>query len=196
MTESEFARRLSELRPLALRIAFGITRNHSDTEDAVQEADVKWWKSFGLSNQPVASSGGPGSDALYFRLVRCSAIDAVRKRWRRGKLGTAESDLISTGHDGVEQSPLDQAKSTGPSPDQAVEATERRRRLDQCLEKLKDAVPPDDFSLWWQCDGHERPVPDIATEAGLSYEATKSRIRRVREKLRKIINADSNLQAG
>jgi RNA polymerase sigma factor (sigma-70 family) len=196
MTESEFARRLSELRPLALRIAFSITRNHFDTDDALQEADVKWWNAVRLPNQLGNPSGEPGSDSLYFWLVRCCAIDAVRKRWRRDKLGTAESDLITNDHDGVERSPLDHVKADGPPPDQAAEATERRQRLDRCLEKLRAVVPPDDFSLWWQCDGQERSLPEIAAKAGLNYEASKSRVRRVREKLRRIINADSSLQTG
>jgi RNA polymerase sigma factor (sigma-70 family) len=196
MTASEFARHLLELRPRALRIAFCVTKNHWDTEDAVQDADVKWWKAVVSSDRLEVFSETMESDAFYFRLVRCSAIDTVRKRWRRDKIGTAEADLISTDEEGMERSPLDHAKATGSLPDQVAEATERRRGLNRCLEKLEAAVPPADFKLWWQCDGQGRLVPDIAAEAGVKYEATKSRIRRVREKLRKIVNAESELQSG
>lgn len=187
MTESEFAQRHAELRLRALSVAFQATRNPQDAEEAVQDANTTWWVHLQKSIR------GSETDLYYFCLVRRRAIDIWRKRCARRNFEVPEADLMTT-HDGSDaQSPLDQAEDDRLTPDKAAEALDRRRRLGECLLKLRDAVSEDDFDLWWQCDVEGRPIPEIAKDAGLTYEAAKSRIRRVREKIRVIIGGDGNL---
>jgi RNA polymerase sigma factor (sigma-70 family) len=191
MTQSEFTKRLSALRLRALSIAFRVTRNPQDAEEAVQDANTEWWVHLQSSRK------GSENDAYYFCLVRRRACDSGRKRGARRKFEVPESDLMTT-HDGSEaQSPLDQAEDDRLTPDKAAEAQDealdRRRRMDDWLSRLKAVIPQNHFDLWWQCDVEGRPIPEIAKDAGLSYEAAKSRIRRVREELRAIIRGDGNL---
>jgi RNA polymerase sigma-70 factor (ECF subfamily) len=106
-------------RETAFRVAYLITRNPADAEDAAQEALVKSWRALGRFRA-----------GLPFRpwLLRIAANEA---RNRRRSVGRREALVLRAA---VAASPGEAA----PSPEEAAVAADERRRLLDELERLPD----------------------------------------------------------
>jgi RNA polymerase sigma factor (sigma-70 family) len=147
-------------REIAFRVAYLITRNPADAEDATQEALVKTWRTFGRFR-----AGAP----LRPWLLRITANEA-RNRRRSG--GRAERLTLRVA-----------AASSGeaaPSPEEAAVTGEERQRLLDALDRL-----PEPFRLVLECRYLlELSEEETAAALGVRRGTVKSRTARALDRLR------------
>ncbi len=142
---------------IAFRVAYLITRNAADAEDAVQDGLVKAWRAFGRFRP-----GAPMRPWL-LRIVANEARNRRRSAGRREQLA-------------LRASPGEAA----PSPEEAVVDADERARLLAALDGL-----PDGMRLVLACR-HLLALSEEETAAalGLRVGTVKSRSARALEKLR------------
>jgi len=102
---------------IAFRVAYVITRNAADAEDAVQDALVKAWRALGRFRV-----GEPLRPWL-LQIVANEARNRVRSTGRRDRLALLAASAVSSGE-------------AAPSPEEAALAADRRRTLLAALEQL------------------------------------------------------------
>lgn len=156
---------VSPHRELVFRVAYLITRNPADAEDAVQDALVKAWRALGRFR-----AGAPLRPWL-LRIVSNEARNRGRASGRRERLVLRAA-----------------AKSSGeaaPSPEDTTLASAERERLLEALEEL-----PEEARLVLECryllDLSER---ETAAALGLRRGTVKSRTARALERMREIYGA-------
>ena len=142
---------------IAFRVAYLITRNAADAEDAVQDGLVKGWRAFGRFH-----AGAP----MRPWLLRIVANEA---RKRRPSAGRREALAL--------RAPSGEA---APSPEEAAVAAEERARLLAALDGLRD-----DYRLVLGCR-HLLDLSEAETAAALGVRVgtVKSRTSRALEALR------------
>ena len=147
-------------REIVFRVAYLVTRNAADAEDAAQDALVKAWRHLGRFR-----AGSP----LRPWLLRIAANEARNRR--RGS-GRAERLRLRA----VAASPGEAA----PSPEEAAVAAEERRRLLDALEQL-----PEQARLVLACR-YLLELSEEETAAALAVRrgTVKSRTARALERLR------------
>jgi RNA polymerase sigma-70 factor, ECF subfamily len=147
-------------REIAFRVAYLITRNAADAEDAAQEALLKAWRSLGRFR--------PGAPLRPW-LLRITANEARNRR--RGE-GRREGLVLRA----ATASPGEAA----PSPEEAAVAADERRRLLDSLARL-----PEGSRLVLQCRyllGMSEE--EVAAALGVRRGTVKSRSARALERLR------------
>ena len=104
---------------IAFRVAYLITRNAADAEDAAQEGLVKAWRALGRfrSAEPLRP--------WLLQIVANEARNRARSAGRREHLAVRAAGAVSSGE-------------AAPSPEDAVLDADRRRRLLAALEELPD----------------------------------------------------------
>jgi RNA polymerase sigma factor (sigma-70 family) len=147
-------------REIAFRVAYLITRNRSDAEDATQDALEKAWRALGRFRP---------ESPLRPWLLRIAANEA---RNRRRSTGRREGLVLRAA-----------AASSGeaaPSPEEAAIAADERRRLLDALERL-----PDPSRLVLECR-YLLGLSEEETAAALGVRrgTVKSRCARALERLR------------
>jgi RNA polymerase sigma-70 factor, ECF subfamily len=110
------------LRPhqeIAFRVAYVITRNAADAQDATQEGFVKAWRALDRfrANEPLRP--------WLLQIVANEARNRVRSTGRRELLAVRAAGAVSSGE-------------AAPSPEDAVLDADRRRELLGALERLPD----------------------------------------------------------
>jgi len=162
MSEDEFVERVDTLRPKALAIAQCITCNFADAEDAVEAAKIEWWKCILRGATPECPN--PESEALFYRIVRCRALDIVRARLRRHEV---ELDA------GIEMSP--------------------KHRSAPELEEVMALLSADEVKMvrlyYWE----GLSQAEIGKVFGISEEAVKVRLYKIRKKLQSHIGVDGSI---
>jgi RNA polymerase sigma factor (sigma-70 family) len=155
-----FEELVSPHRELAFRVAYLITRNTTDAEDATQEALVRAWRGLGRFR-----TGAPLRPWL-LRIVANEARNRNRARGRRERL-VLRAAAASSGE-------------AAPSPEETAVATARRQRLLDALEQLPEAS-----RLVLQCR-YLLDLSELETAAalGLRRGTVKSRTARALERLR------------
>ena len=155
-----FEELVSPHQELAFRVAYLITRNPADAEDAAQEALVKAWRGLGRFR-----AGAPLRPWL-LRIVANEARNRSRASGRRARLALRVA--------------ADFSGEAAPSPEEASLAGSERELLLDALEQL-----PDDARLVLECryllDLSER---ETAAALGLRRGTVKSRTARALERLR------------
>jgi RNA polymerase sigma factor (sigma-70 family) len=155
-----FEELVSPHRELAFRVAYLITRNPADAEDAAQDALVKAWRGLGRFR-----AGAPLRPWL-LRIVANEARNSGRASGRRARLALRAATSFSG--------------EAAPSPEEAIAAAEERALLLDALEQL-----PDDARLVLECRYllglSER---ETAAALGLRLGTVKSRTARALERLR------------
>jgi RNA polymerase sigma-70 factor, ECF subfamily len=146
---------------IAFRLAYLITRDPAEAEEATQEAFLKGWRALGRfrSAQPVRP--------WLLRIVANEARNRRRSAGRRARLSLRARAAHLSG-------------DAAPSPEDLAVATEDRARLLEALERL-----PDDARLVLTC----RYLLDLsedetAATLGLRRGTVKSRTSRALERLR------------
>ena len=147
-------------REIAFRVAYLITRNPADAEDATQEALLKTWRTFGRFR-----AGSP----LRPWLLRITANEA---RNRRRSSGRAERLALRTA--------TASSGEAAPSPEETAIAADERQRLRDAVESL-----PDRFRLVLECR-YLLELSEQETAAALHIRrgTVKSRTARALEQLR------------
>ena len=106
---------------VAFRVAYVITRNAADAEDAAQEGLVKAWRALGRFR-----TGEPLRPWL-LQIVANEARNRARSTGRREHLAVRAASAVSSGE-------------AAPSPEDAVLDADRRRTLLAALEQLPEAA--------------------------------------------------------
>jgi RNA polymerase sigma-70 factor (ECF subfamily) len=147
-------------REVAFRVAYLITRNPADAEDAAQDALVKAWRALGRFR-----AGAPLRPWL-LQIVANEARNRGRASGRRARLALKAA--------------ADSSGGAAPSPEEATFAGEERELLLNALEQL-----PDDARLVLECR-YLLELSELETAAalGLRRGTVKSRTARALERLR------------
>jgi RNA polymerase sigma factor (sigma-70 family) len=147
-------------REVAFRVAYLITRNPADAEDAAQDALVKAWRALGRFR-----AGAPLRPWL-LQIVANEARNRGRASGRRARLALKAA--------------ADSSGGAAPSPEEATLAGEERELLLDALEQL-----PDDARLVLECR-YLLELSELETAAalGLRRGTVKSRTARALERLR------------
>lgn len=155
-----FAQLVEPYREIVFRVAYLVTRNAADAEDAAQEALLKAWLALGRFRTEAP---------LRPWLLRIAVNEAHNRR--RGERRREELVLRAA------------AASSGeaaPSPEEAALAAERRRSLLDALERLP---PPARLVLGLRYL-LDLPEEEVAAALGVRRGTVKSRTARALERLR------------
>lgn len=158
----ELARRY---RPIAFRAAFFMLRNELDAEDQVQSALCKAWEHIGDFERRAKFS------TWLVRIVVNECLMQLRQ--------TRRAAILSL--DGCGREPLVFDVADERSPEDAVEELFLGRLLGREIRR----IPPLLRTAFLLRDVEERPIAEVAECLGITVEATKSRLSRARQELRK-----------
>ena len=123
-----FAELVGRHQRRALRIAFHYVRDAADADEAVQDAFIKAYLHIGTFREELPF------EVWFTRILINGCLDRIKARKRRERW-IAPPPLDPSG---VERNPADYLPSRGPSPEDQVLASERRRQLNGALSKLPE----------------------------------------------------------
>lgn len=149
------------------RLAWNITRNKEDAEDAMQDAFMKAFQHL---------AGFEGGSRFYTWLVRIAVNEALMKLRKRRPNQFSLDEPVQTDE---ELMPRD-LQDWGPSPEQKYERTELNQILTDAIEELE----PTYRTAFVLRDVSELSTEETAEALGISVPAVKSRLLRARLKLR------------
>jgi len=150
------------------RLAWNITRNKEDAEDAMQDAFLKSFQHL---------DGFEGGSRFYTWLVRIAVNEALMKLRKRRPNQISLDEPVQTESEDLMPRDL---QDWGPSPEQKYERTELNHILTDAIEEL-DSPYRMAFVLR---DVSELSTEETAEALGISIPAVKSRLLRARLKLR------------
>jgi RNA polymerase sigma-70 factor (ECF subfamily) len=146
---------------------FSIVKNQEDAEDALQETFLRAW---------LALHTFEGRSAVYSWLTRIAmntAFELLRKRRNRGEI-SVDSQVDDNGE--VFQLEI---KDPSPNPEQLHDLSQRRRTLQQAIQKLDDGLKgPIQMRI-----NNEYSVKEIGKTLNISEGAVKVRLHRARVRL-------------
>ena len=146
-------------------IAFGVTRNHAEAQEILQEAFISIWKKAGQYDPKLGKAS-----TWIIHLTRNLSIDRLRKRQRQDA-GT---------HRFLDQRPPEE--ETG-KPCEALIAEETAVRVRSALRNL-----PEDYRTVLELAFYDGLTQtQIAERLGLPLGTTKSRIRRAMDRVRSVV---------
>jgi RNA polymerase sigma factor (sigma-70 family) len=146
---------------IAFRVAYVITRNAADAQDAAQDGIVKAWRALGRFR-----AGEPLRPWL-LQIVANEARNRIRSSGRRDRLAVRAAGSVSSGE-------------AAPSPEDAVLDADRRRTLLAALEEL-----PDEAREILACRYLlELSEDETASVLGVRLGTVKSRTARALDRLR------------
>ena len=169
--------------PRVWRVVWRIVRHHEDCEDVVQEVFLAAWQAL-----PEYRGEARFSTWLHTIAVTRSLTYQDRAAERLRRASSSLDPLAEEGPEAAVAREAERAGSRGPSPLQALEAGELRRRLAECLEKLPAA---------WRAvlalrDGEELAYEEIARMLGLALGTVRSRLARARMGLRGCVEGQAS----
>ena len=152
------------------RVAYTYMKNRPDAEDALQETMLRAWRGF------RGFRGEAQWRTWFHRIAVNTCIDILRKR-------KPDSSLDTMAEDGFD--PPDSRVSVSGE----LEAKERKRRLREAIGELNEK----DRMLIVLRDVRGMSYEEIASTLRLPLGTVKSRLKRAREHLVKILSADAEL---
>ncbi|MBC7980419.1 MAG: sigma-70 family RNA polymerase sigma factor [Armatimonadetes bacterium] len=165
--EDSFAQLHDRFSQSLFGIAIGITRDHNEAKDVIQDTFVSIWKHAGHYNPLL----GKASSWL-IRITRNVAIDGIRKRKRQKLMAEKEAGNIME-------------VSESPAPGSALMASERAVAMAKVLRSL-----PRRQRIALQLAFYDGMTQtEIATKLGEPLGTVKSRIRRAINQARCMIGA-------
>src|ERR1700688_3334400 len=153
------------------RLAQNITQNKEDAEDVMQEAFLKSYQHLDEFQ---------GNSRFYTWLVRIAVNQALMKLRKRRPNVVSLDEELDTGEDMMPR----EGEDWGPSPEQRYEQTE----LSGILSGVIGELDPQFRVVFQLRDIEELSTEETAEALGLSVPAVKSRLLRVRLKLRQKLN--------
>ena len=112
----------------ATRIAFHYVRDAADADEAVQDAFVKAYTHLGTFREELPF------EVWFTRILINGCLDRLKQRRRREKWIAPPTVDPS----GVERNPADFVPARGPSPEEQLLSSERRRQLTEALSQLPE----------------------------------------------------------
>lgn len=169
----EFSRLVSAHAPRMLRLALGIVRRRDIAEDVVQDALVKAYERLGSWRGESALS------TWLYRIVYTTAVSSLRSDGGRGGRGGKRSDFFDSSSVSFDALPDEEGD---------WEVTEQNiTRMGRALEQLA----PLDRTLVSLFYLEERSVREVAAICGESEGNVKTRLHRVRLRLRKFMEDEN-----
>jgi RNA polymerase sigma-70 factor (ECF subfamily) len=168
-----FAELVTRHQRRALRIAFHYVRDAADADEAVQDAFIKAYLHIGTFREELPF------EVWFTRILINGCLDRIKARKRR------ERWIAPTPVDpsGVERNPADYLPSRGPSPEEQVLASERRRQLNGALSKL-----PERQRLVFMLSHFEgRSSREVSTMTGLNESTVRVHLFRAIRRLRSLL---------
>jgi len=154
-----FAQLFEPIRPTLVRVAAGIV-GESDAEDVVMTALLKVWRALpGFKRQAALRT-------WIIKIVRNSALDAVRSRSRRREVPLEQED------DSEQSVTTDLPDPRAEQPGEALAASEEQTRVRQALEQMQE-VHRQVLELRYMDD---LSYSEIASALGISIGTVMSRL--------------------
>lgn len=150
------------------RLAFRITRNEMDAEDAVQETFLKAYQKLG------GFDGRSSFGTWLYRITANASIDVLRRRRRE------EGRSDSLDDDTARARPL---ATHDPAPDRLLFSTEVKARVRIALDELTDM----ERSAFIMRHFENFPLAEISRILGLKDSATKQAVFRAVKKVRRTL---------
>ena len=168
-----FAELVGRHQRRALRIAFHYVRDAADADEAVQDAFIKAYLHIGTFREELPF------EVWFTRILINGCLDRIKARKRRERW-IAPTPMDSSG---VERNPADYLPSRGPSPEDQVLASERRRQLNGALSKL-----PERQRLVFMLSHFEgRSSREVSTMTGLNESTVRVHLFRAIRRLRSLL---------
>jgi RNA polymerase sigma-70 factor (ECF subfamily) len=168
-----FAELVGRHQRRALRIAFHYVRDAADADEAVQDAFIKAYLHIGTFREELPF------EVWFTRILINGCLDRIKARKRRERW-IAPPPLDPSG---VERNPADYLPSRGPSPEDLVLASERRRQLNGALSKL-----PERQRLVFMLSHFEgRSSREVSTMTGLNESTVRVHLFRAIRRLRSLL---------
>jgi RNA polymerase sigma-70 factor, ECF subfamily len=157
------------------RVVWRILRRDEDADDVVQEV-------FLAAYQGLAGYRGESSFSTWIhRIAVTRALNHLDRSSERMRRASSPLEAASGGED--RPAPIEVLQDRSPSPLQALEADELRRRLQKCLSKL----PPFLRAAIALRDAESLSYDEIASALGVAIGTVRSRLARARTSLRECI---------
>ena len=158
--------------PRIYALAVRLTGNVADGQDLAADTFVRAYRAFGSFRGEAAF--GTWVYRICLNLWK-NQLRARKRRcfWSHFSLGARDDDGAA---------PMD-PPSPEPTPEKSVDADERRRRIQEALDRLS----PEDRSIVLLRETENSPYEDIAVHLGLPLGTVKSRLARARWKLRDLL---------
>lgn len=166
--EESLASLFGKYQARLLRLAYRITGNHADAEDAVQETF------FRLSTRLNQFRGQSQFSTWVTRIAINQALTCLRQRRRDNALSLDECMA------GDDERPQIELRDCRPMPDAAAFAGESRAQLEQCIMRLPKIYR--EIVLLYYVD--ELSIAEVKATLQLTEPTTKSRLVRARRMLR------------
>ena len=164
---------MDEYSGRVFRLAFGITRNHADAEEVVQDVFVT------ILHKGDTFEGRSALSTWIYRVTANAAIN--RRRGKRHELEVSIDELPTFEGDGHRSgSRAYLLADWSQDPERALLAGETRRVLERGL----DALPPDYRAILILRDVEDLSNAHVAEVIGASVASVKSRLHRARMALR------------
>lgn len=160
-----------------INIAYGMLSDREDALDAAQEVFVRVYKSIG------AFKGQSSLATWIYRITANICNDMLRKRQR-----TAKTISIYPS-DEEEKSPLSELADDRPTPEEALELTERQRAVREGIASLN----PDFRAVITLCDIEGCSYEEASEALSIPHGTVKSRLNRARNALRKKLSEKMEL---
>lgn len=168
-----FAELVGRHQRRALRIAFHYVRDAADADEAVQDAFIKAYLHIGTFREELPF------EVWFTRILINGCLDRIKARKRRERW-IAPPPMDPSG---VERNPADYLPSRGPSPEDQVLASERRRQLNGALSKL-----PERQRLVFMLSHFEgRSSREVSTMTGLNESTVRVHLFRAIRRLRSLL---------
>lgn len=150
------------------RLAFRMTRNEMDAEDAVQETFLRAY-------QKISSFDGRSSFSTWlYRVTANTSIDVIRRRQRHDSRSTSLDD---------ETTCTWTPSTNDPGQDRVLLSSEIKKRLDVALGELSEL----ERSAFVLRHFEDYPLAEISRMLGLKTSATKQAVFRAVKKVRKTL---------
>ncbi|HEX4229936.1 MAG TPA: sigma-70 family RNA polymerase sigma factor [Bryobacteraceae bacterium] len=162
-----FAELMSRHKTAASKLALSILRDKSDAEDEVQNA---FWKAYEHINQFQQEAK---FSTWFTRIVVNQCLMRLRQM-RRARFCFLDDTTVS------EEAVAPDLPDKRRSPEQELGHLEITRVLREEIKR----IPPLLRNVLMLRDVHQRPMPEVAGELGISVAAAKSRLLRARAELR------------
>ena len=173
-----FQRLMARYERRVFRLAYRITGNHHDAEEAVQDTFLKAFSRLETFQ----------GDSLFSTwLTRIAINQALMKLRRRRPNVLSLDDVLQTDDSTLPREVVD----WGPTPEQRYSQRELRAILEGAVAGLK----PDQKAVFQMRDVEELSIQETAQALGISISAVKSRLLRARLALREKLNRYFRLPA-
>jgi len=157
----------------ASRIAYHYLRDVAEADEAVQDAFVKAYLHLGSFREELPF------EVWFTRILVNGSLDRIKSRARRERWLLPRTENPDDG-----SSVLDQTPASGPSPEDALLASERQRRLSAALGQLPDRQRL--VFVMTQVEGWSSK--DVGAATGLNESTVRVHLFRAIRKLRKLLS--------